>query len=79
MADDDQAMRSTPRRRSHAYRLLAVMIGVLAFGEMSVAQYSQLIVLGDSLSDTGNVFSKSFGIAGRSPYFQGRFTNGPTT
>ncbi|MEM8678445.1 MAG: SGNH/GDSL hydrolase family protein [Planctomycetota bacterium] len=78
MADGDRAMRSTPRRGSSSYRLLAVMIGVLAFGELSVAQYSQLIVVGDSLSDTGNVFSKSFGIAGRSPYFQGRFTNGPT-
>ena len=41
------------------------------------ASYSELVVFGDSLSDVGNVRQRTFGIAGASPYFDGRFTNGP--
>lgn len=40
--------------------------------------YSDLIVFGDSLSDTGNVFRVTAGVIPNSPpYFDGRFTNGP--
>ncbi|MBD2021482.1 SGNH/GDSL hydrolase family protein [Leptolyngbya sp. FACHB-36] len=40
--------------------------------------FSQLIVFGDSLSDPGNLFTLSAGLAPDSPsYFKGRFSNGP--
>src|SRR4051794_11452037 len=39
--------------------------------------YSQVIVFGDSLSDTGNVNNQTFGISPGSAYYQGRFSNGP--
>ncbi|HAJ61964.1 MAG TPA: GDSL family lipase [Cyanobacteria bacterium UBA8543] len=38
--------------------------------------FSQLYVFGDSLSDTGNVFTASRGLVPASPYFDGRFSNG---
>ena len=38
--------------------------------------FSQLYVFGDSLSDTGNVFTASRGRVPASPYFDGRFSNG---
>lgn len=38
--------------------------------------YSDLIVFGDSLSDTGNVHANSFGFAAADPYVDGRLTNG---
>lgn len=38
--------------------------------------FSELIVFGDSLSDTGNVFKASFGGIPGAPYFDGRFSNG---
>jgi phospholipase/lecithinase/hemolysin len=39
--------------------------------------YSQLVVFGDSFSDTGNLFAFSGGTFPTSPYFQGRFSDGP--
>ncbi len=41
------------------------------------AQFSQVISIGDSLSDTGNTLDASFGIQPPSPNFMGRFSNGP--
>ena len=41
------------------------------------AQFSQLTVFGDSLSDTGNIQKRTFGIQPGSDYFRGRFSNGP--
>jgi outer membrane lipase/esterase len=38
--------------------------------------FNRVIAFGDSLSDNGNLF-KNLGIPG-TPYFQGRFSNGPT-
>lgn len=38
--------------------------------------FSQLYVFGDSLSDTGNVFTATRGLVPPSPYFDGRFSNG---
>ena len=46
----------------------------------TAAQFSELFVFGDSLSDTGNVFNASKTATGTGtpppPYFQGRFSNG---
>lgn len=39
----------------------------------------QLVVIGDSLSDNGNLYKKLFQIIPKSPpYYAGRFSNGPT-
>jgi phospholipase/lecithinase/hemolysin len=39
--------------------------------------FSSLVYFGDSLSDNGNLFSL-FGLPPSPPYFEGRFSNGPT-
>ena len=39
--------------------------------------YSQLVVFGDSFSDTGNVFTLYPGTAAAPNYYMGRFSNGP--
>jgi phospholipase/lecithinase/hemolysin len=39
--------------------------------------FSKLVVLGDSLSDTGNFHALSGGVVAGEPYFEGRFSNGP--
>lgn len=44
----------------------------------SAEPFSQLVVFGDSLSDTGNVSQITSGLIPESPpYFDGRFSNGP--
>lgn len=44
----------------------------------SAGQFTTLVVLGDSLSDTGNVLTLTFGAVPPSPaYYAGRFSNGP--
>ena len=46
--------------------------------QLLAATYSDLIVFGDSLSDTGNIYRVTAGVIPNSPpYFDGRFTNGP--
>ena len=50
---------------------------LLPSGELSAAGFSQLVVFGDSLSDTGNVSNRTFGITPGGDYFDGRFSNGP--
>ena len=56
--------------------LLLVAILLLAVTALANASsYSALVVYGDSLSDNGNLFS-AIGYP-PSPYFQGRFSNGP--
>jgi 3-phytase len=39
--------------------------------------FSEVVVFGDSISDTGNAFLFTDGAAAGAPYFQGRFSNGP--
>lgn len=39
--------------------------------------FSNLYAFGDSLTDTGNAFIASFGTIPSSPYYNGRFSNGP--
>ncbi len=63
-------------------RSLLITLALLAFAPFASGQtqYSQIVVFGDSLSDTGNSFAAS-GIPpsgpGGFPYFNGRFSNGP--
>lgn len=47
--------------------------------QTAVQTYGRLVVFGDSLTDNGNLFAVSRGTNPLSPpYFQGRFSNGPT-
>lgn len=39
--------------------------------------YSDLIIFGDSLSDTGNIKQATLGLYPFPPYYEGRFSNGP--
>lgn len=59
---------------------LTLAVFVLTSLENVNAQYSRVVVFGDSLSDTGNSFAAT-GIPpsgpGGFPYFEGRFSNGP--
>lgn len=56
--------------------LLALCLGLVAsFGAQ--ATYSNVYFFGDSLSDTGNVYTASGGAIAAPPYYNGRFSNGP--
>jgi len=64
-------------------RFRAVAFALAVLGPVEAAQatswiddYSSLLVLGDSLSDTGNVDDVSFGLIPGADYFEGRFSNG---
>ena len=62
--------------------LLALLALVVApLGQVGVQArarpFSELIVFGDSLSDTGNAFIASEGLVLFPPYFEGRASNGP--
>lgn len=57
----------------------ALLAGVLCAQSAAAQTYDRLVVFGDSLSDSGNTFRASRGTNPPSPpYFQGRFSNGPT-
>jgi outer membrane lipase/esterase len=56
----------------------ALVIAAAVLGSPLAAAYSNLFVFGDSLSDTGNVFLATGGAVPAPPYYNGRFTNGPT-
>jgi phospholipase/lecithinase/hemolysin len=59
--------------------LFAALIGALVLAPLASAGpvINQIVVFGDSLSDTGNVFAATGGMTPPAPYFQGRFSNGP--
>lgn len=57
---------------------LAVLAGLYLPGPASAqAPSSEIVVFGDSLSDTGNFFLATGGVVAGPPYFEGRFSNGP--
>ncbi len=55
---------------------MLITLAALSIGQSQAMPITNLLALGDSLSDSGNLFAAS----GQppSPYFEGRFTNGPT-
>ena len=60
----------------------AVVLAGLALGApagaATVSDYTSFHVLGDSLSDRGNVYRATFGrVPASPPYWRGRFSNGP--
>jgi phospholipase/lecithinase/hemolysin len=52
-------------------------IAIESRNTLKVRNYEQIIVFGDSLSDTGNAFRASNGAVPGAGYFEGRFSNGP--
>ena len=61
-------------------RWFAIVVVALCLGSAASAHdgFSDAIVFGDSLTDTGNVYIATFGGTPQSPpHYQGRFSNGP--
>ena len=57
--------------------ILAPLIAGLAAWASPASAYTTLYAFGDSLSDVGNVYTASGGTIPISPYYDGRFSNGP--
>ena len=54
------------------------LVTLASITHQAQAAYSQMISFGDSLSDTGNVYTAFGGTYPPAPYWNGRFTDGPT-
>ena len=57
----------------------ALVVGTAAFASQtaSALPFTNMVVFGDSLSDTGNILISTGGAIPTAPYFNGRFSNGP--
>jgi phospholipase/lecithinase/hemolysin len=64
---------------SHPLCVLAVglLVAAISAPARAAGPFSEIVVFGDSLSDTGNLFVASGGAVAGPPYFEGRFSNGP--
>lgn len=56
---------------------LAIAITTVAPKEAQAFSFTQVIAFGDSLSDSGNLYQRTFGTIPLSPPYAGRFSNGP--
>jgi phospholipase/lecithinase/hemolysin len=64
--------------RKAAFFVALVAATLLAMTSLaSAGPYSNVFGYGDSLSDTGNIYAFSGGTIPQSPYYMGRFSNGP--
>lgn len=60
-------------------KFLVLICSLLVCANVFAAPFKQIIMLGDSLSDNGNLYRADLGVLPKSPpYYLGRFTNGPT-
>src|SRR5262245_6310055 len=57
--------------------VFAVVLSATLVSAAFARDYTEVIVFGDSLSDPGNLFAVTGGAIPPSPYFEGRFSNGP--
>ncbi len=63
---------------SRGCRTLLILIGLAIPSDLCGQGFNRIVAFGDSLSDTGNAASLSFGlIPDPALYFAGRFSNGP--
>src|SRR5262249_46320253 len=70
--------RSRPARPAAPRRPASPRLSVEALEDRTVpAAFSELVVFGDSISDTGNFFLASGGAVAGPPYLAGRFPHGP--
>lgn len=69
----------TPSRPFRSVLLCSLVLSMLFVASpASAGQFTKLVVLGDSLSDTGNMLAVTSGAVPPSPaYHAGRFSNGP--
>lgn len=59
-------------------RILACVFGLLISSMASAVSLNKVVVFGDSLSDTGNLYEyMQHQLPQSPPYYKGRFTNGP--
>ena len=56
--------------------ILCLAAFLLALGSAWAGTFGDVVLLGDSLSDSGNVFAATTGKVPPEPYYMGRFTNG---
>ena len=59
--------------------LSGVLLLAVSVSSGFASPFDQLVVFGDSLSDTGNVAIATGGLFPGANYWNGRYTNGPTT
>ncbi len=60
-------------------KIFTLLIGCFICSAAFAGQINQIVVLGDSLSDNGNLYNHLLNIIPKSPpYYAGRFSNGPT-
>lgn len=64
--------------KASQYMSTAVLATAVFFSNTASAAFSQIVAIGDSLSDHGNIFAVTAGANPPPPYFNGRFSNGPT-
>jgi phospholipase/lecithinase/hemolysin len=59
-------------------KLLALLFSLALSTGALATNFSEVVILGDSLSDNGNLYKASINLIPKSPpYYAGRFTNGP--
>ena len=59
------------------FPLAAAALAVATALSAHATPYSSIVVFGDSLSDNGNLYQALGGLYPATPYYQGRFSNGP--
>jgi len=79
-----QKARNLDRANTKAGFIKTLMLASLSVGMLFIAAtgayaaFSEMIVFGNSLSDSGNVYVATANLIPADPYYDGRFSNGPT-